>query len=209
MPVYVGANRSLTGKRVLQCVAVCCSVLHSGNIYVRTRRHGSAGLGLKVQCHAAHSECGSQQYSFAGKRVSQCVAVYRSVLQCVAVCRSELQCVAVCRSVLQRVAVCHSVLQCVAARRSMFQVCRSVFQCVAMWCSTLPCVAVCCRVLHTLNMGANSICSQVPIPISSNILLSHKFQHSFDIQSVQHTATHCNTRQSTAPHCNTLEHTFF
>jgi len=54
---------------VLQCVAVCCSVL---------------------QCVAV--EC---MYLLS---VLQCVAVCCSVLQCVAVCCSVLQCVAVCCS---------------------------------------------------------------------------------------------------------------
>jgi len=46
--------------------------------------------------------------------ISQCGAVWCSVLRCVAMCCSVLQCVAVCCSVLQCVAVCFSVLQCVA-----------------------------------------------------------------------------------------------
>ena len=69
-------------SRVLQCVAVCCSVL---------------------QCVAVLLQCVAVCYS-----VLQCVAVRCSVLQCVAVCYSVLQCVAVCCSVLQCVAVCWS-----------------------------------------------------------------------------------------------------
>jgi len=57
--------------RVLQCVAVCCSVL---------------------QCVVA---------TFHGKETNESVAVCCSVLQCVAVCCSVLQCVAVCCRVLQ------------------------------------------------------------------------------------------------------------
>ena len=30
---------------------------------------------------------------------------------------------------------------------------------------------------------------------------------SYSIDTVQHTATHCNTLQHTATHCNTLQHT--
>jgi len=59
---------------VMQCVAVCCSVLQCA-----------------LQCVAVCCN------------VLQCVAVCCSVLQCVAVCCSVRQCVAVCCSVLQRV----------------------------------------------------------------------------------------------------------
>ena len=93
---------------MLQCVAVCCSVLQC----------------VAVCCHhvttkIAHSVCCN---------VLQCVAVCCSVLQCVArvlhMCCSVLQCVVVCCSVLQCVAVCCSVLQCVT-------VCCNVLQCLA------------------------------------------------------------------------------
>jgi len=69
---------------VLQCVAVCCSVLLCVVVYCSM-----------LQCVAV---CCS---------VLQCVAVWCSVLQCVAVWCSVLQCVAVCCSVLhctQRIA---------------------------------------------------------------------------------------------------------
>jgi len=61
---------------------------------------------MHYNCQRVREVCGY------GVFVSQCVAVYCSVLQCVAVCCSVLQCVAVCCSVLQRVAACCSV--CVA-----------------------------------------------------------------------------------------------
>jgi len=64
--------------RVLQCVAVCCSVL---------------------QCVAVC--CSALQCVAVCCSVPQCVAVCYSVLQRVAVCCSVLPCVAVCGSVLQ------------------------------------------------------------------------------------------------------------
>ena len=67
---------------MLQCVAVCCSVL---------------------QCDAMR--CSVVQCIVVWCSVMQCAAVCYSVLQCVAVCCSVLQCVAVCCSVLQCVAV--------------------------------------------------------------------------------------------------------
>jgi len=174
MPIYVGANSILAGKRVLQCVAVCCvlsiyTYAHAGTVAL------VSGLRSNATLHTLNVGANSilSQVSVCCS-VSQCIAVRCSVLQCVAVCCSVLQCVVVCRSVLQHVAVCHSVLQCVAARCSMFQVCRSVFQCVAMWCSTLPCVAVCCRVLQCVAYFEYG--SQ---PYSFTGSNSHKFQYSF------------------------------
>jgi len=160
---------------VLQCVAVCCSVL---------------------QCVADTKAI--HQWCLIWNTVMStwlCVAVCHSVLQCVAVCCSVLQirrpctsdvsydiplwapgcvlqCVAVCCSVLQCVAVCcryedhipglykwrlkgktvsWSVLECVGVCWSVLRVlqcvavCCIVLQCVAVCCSVLQCVAVCCR----------------------------------------------------------------
>ena len=127
---------------VLQCVAVCCSVLRDfTNKYPCCNKHTPLFC-----CHSLRS-------------VLQGVAVYGSVLQCVAGCCSVLlslslawQCVAVCCSVLQCVAVCCSMLQCGAVEYS-------VLQCVAVGffaneshfslyyiqcCSVLQCVAGCC-----------------------------------------------------------------
>jgi len=67
---------------VLQCVAVCCSVLQCVSV-----------LPVKL-VDEAHLD-----------KMLQCVAVCCSVLQCVAVCCSVVQCVAVCCSVLQCVSV--------------------------------------------------------------------------------------------------------
>ena len=81
---------------VLQCVAVCCSVLQwhdpiSPTPYTTQQRQLLPSL-LKY---------------------SGCVAVHCSVLRCIAVCCGALQCVAVRCSALQCVAVRCSALQCV------------------------------------------------------------------------------------------------
>ena len=96
---------------VLQCAAVCCSVLQ------RVLQCVAVCVNSLDPCTKSTTCCS----------VLQCVAVCCSVLQCalthwtharrvphVAVCCSVLQCVAVCCSVLQCAAVCCSVLQCVA-----------------------------------------------------------------------------------------------
>jgi len=99
--------RIVTQSRVLQCVAVCCSVLQCVLITRWSLAHTSLGSWLKAVC------C--------------------SVLQCVAVCCSVLQCVAVCadhemksRAYVIRIVTRSRVLQCV---------CWSVLKCVAVCCS--------------------------------------------------------------------------
>ena len=75
---------------MLQCVAVCCSVLQCGDIVVSI---------LRIWCDF-----------IVGVILRWRLCVLCSVLQRVAVCCSVLQCVAVCCSVLQCVAVCCIVL---------------------------------------------------------------------------------------------------
>ena len=74
---------------MLQCAAVCCSVLQCAAVCCSV-----------LQCAAV---CCS---------VLQCAAVCCSVLQCAAVCCSVLQCAAVFCSVFQCVAVYVGVFQC-------------------------------------------------------------------------------------------------
>ena len=85
--VCVGEReRETVSVRVLQCVAVRCSVLQWGC------------MGREFVSRPS--------YVCVRERRGLCVCVCCSVLQCVAVCCSVLYCVAVCCSVLQRVAVC-------------------------------------------------------------------------------------------------------
>jgi len=83
---------------MLQCVAVCCSVLQCVAVCCSV-----------MYCFAYPLECPQREgpkalvVTFIGFNTLCC-----SVLQCVAVCCSVLQCVAVCCSVLQCVAVCCS-----------------------------------------------------------------------------------------------------
>jgi len=84
---------------VLQCVAVCCSVLQSPrqNAWMMT---------------LAPAACCS---------VLQHVAACRSVLQCAAACCTVLQRVAACCSVLQRVATCRDVEFCICWLCTLFE----------------------------------------------------------------------------------------
>ena len=82
--------------RMLQCVAVCCSVLQCVAVCCSV-----------LQCVAVC--CSVLQCAAVCCSVLQYVAVCCSVFQCVAASCNVLQCVTVCCSVLQRVAVCCSV----------------------------------------------------------------------------------------------------
>jgi len=81
---------------VLQCVAVCCSVLQCVAVSV-----GTLITPQNASHQTSHVRC-----------VCVCDVLW-CVLQCIAVC-CRVQGVTVCCSVLQCVAVCCSVLQCVA-----------------------------------------------------------------------------------------------
>jgi len=126
---------------VLQCVAVCCSVLRIPRSLLPL-----VSPLFVLQCVAAC--CSALQCVAVRCRALPCVAVCCSVLQYVAVCQGfpahfcpwYLPCsCSMCCSVLHCVAVCCSAIPCVAVRYS-------VLQCVAVCCSVLQCVAVCCSV---------------------------------------------------------------
>ena len=112
---------------MLQCAAVCCSVLQRAAVCCSV-----------LQCVAVY--CSVLQCAAVRCSVLQCAAVGCSVLQRAAVCCSVLQCAAVCCSVLQRVALTDrqlphlSLLDVLALVGSVLQrtpVCCGVLQCVA------------------------------------------------------------------------------
>jgi len=86
---------------VLQCFAVCCSVL---------------------QCVSNMNKSHMNEFGRVG------VNKWTSVVQCVVVCCSVLQCVAVCHSVLQCGAVCSSMMQCVAMSCNVLQCCHNTYE---------------------------------------------------------------------------------
>ena len=185
---------------MLQCVAVCCSMVQRAAVCCSV-----------LQCVAVFCS------------VLQCVAVCCNVLQCVAVL--QLTCVRACVSctgihvlqcVAQCVAVWCSVLQCAA-------VCCSVLQRAVAFCSVLKCVAVCCSVLQYVvvccSMLQLSECFALTAPRSlqhahcNTFTATHSFLpashhsicrntvsvlHLFNCNTLQHTATHCNTLTSTS-----------
>jgi len=154
---------------VLQCVAVCCSVL---DVCVCVQR------GNGKDHRVCLCLCCADMY------VSQYVAVCCSMLQCVAVCCVHVlglkrveerlsslsvlmlrrcECVAVCCSMLQYVAVCcmyvygfkedmGKIIESVCAGVVQMCVCciYVLHLCVAVRCGVLQCVAVCCSVLHCM-----------------------------------------------------------
>jgi len=75
-------------------------------------------------------------------------------------------------------------------------------------CGTLQhtATAILCNILHTLQQALEP--ASLPFYLSFNICtLQHAATHCNTLHTVQHTATHCNTLQHTATHCNTLQHT--
>ena len=99
---------------MLQCVAVCCSVLQCvadalkcvavrcSVLSVRCRVHYIATCNI-TNIFFFYEDIFSNRCQLHSHGTKQCVALDR---RCVAVCCSVLQCVAVCCSVLQCVAVC-------------------------------------------------------------------------------------------------------
>ena len=140
---------------VLQCVAVCCSVLWQRNIV----HYVAISTIWSLSCrHFLVVNCVLQ-------RVTACCIV----LHCVAVCCSVLQRVAACCSVLYHVALCCSVyrvylvVDCAMGRSSSdlllseraynitqeeAAVCCSVLLRDTAYCSVLQCVAICCIILY-------------------------------------------------------------
>jgi len=124
---------------VLQCLAVCCSLLRKldrgagdSERQIFLVFHDLSDSTLEAVMNDAHLQLFIQFKFLIPKKM--CVAVCCSVLQCVAVCCSVLQCVAVCCSVLQCVAACCSVLQRIVVRCSVVAV---WLQCIAVYCSAL------------------------------------------------------------------------
>ena len=123
---------------LLQCVAVCCSVLQ----YVAVLQYATALCVLVYMCCCT-------RLPLSRHVLLQSVAMCCSVLQCIVVCWSMLPCCSVLPS-------CACWCTCVAAHLylSAFSISYSprtqtlhVVQCVVECCSVLQCVAVCCSVL--------------------------------------------------------------
>jgi len=93
-----GGEDSFITRRVLRCVAVCCSVLQRVAMYCSVLRCIAVCCGVLEAMMRWHADDGEDPFG------TECV------LQCAAVCCGLLRCVAVCCGVLQRVAVCCDVL---------------------------------------------------------------------------------------------------
>jgi len=111
---------------VLQCVAVCCSVLQR-NFLVSIR-----GLCILLD---EEEKAFSSGVLCCG--VLQCVALYCNALQCAA-----FHCVLHC------VEACCSALQCVASHCSAWQRVAVQYPCVARCCSVYVSCSMCCSVLQ-------------------------------------------------------------
>jgi len=152
---------------VLQCSAVCCSVVQC----------------VAVCCSVL--QCVADIHTHSASWVLHCVADY---IHTFTVCYSVLPCVAVSCSVLQCVVVPCSALQCVAVRCSALQCVTVCCRCVAVCCRHTNTQFILkyeqptrkrCVFYNTKQstLNATDFCSQ------------HTATH---CNTLQHTATHCN-----------------
>jgi len=169
-------------RYMLQCGAVCCSVLQC----VAAMRNLNF-LGHKFENRAQRSQAhfnAKMPHNFRvrikGKLIQNHLngATQIQLLQCVALCCSVLHYVAVCCIMLQYVAVCCSlslsVMQCAVLLllpiKRKFVIFTSLgllrsdcmLQGVAVCCSVLQCVAVCCVSLFTSKANSSSFTSMGP-----------------------------------------------
>jgi len=150
---------SLTGETV-ECVAVCCSVLQCVAVCCRlwVRRwnmlHEMSHSNKTLQHTATH--CNTE---IVGETV-ECVAVVEALKRTYQPC----------------------------TRRRAATHCNTL-QHTATHCNTLQHTASHCITLQHISTHCNTL---------------HEMSHSN--KTLQHTATHCNTLQHTATHCNTLQH---
>ena len=105
---------------MLQCVAMCCSVLDSVAVCCSVQRLFEGSL------------CATESCCMASLRYACC-----SVVEYVAVCYGVSQCVAAFKDCLEGVRTSHDAW-------------RYRGTCVVVWCNVLQCVAVCCsHLLYT------------------------------------------------------------
>jgi len=126
------AGGYLAGVCVLQCVAVCCSVLQC--VTTKSKRLSGWYVFVAVYCNFVEGCCSAWWQKIRGYLASTCA------LQCVVVCCSVLQCVATRSRRLSGQFVCGAdcccMLHCVAVCGAM---CCGVWQSVAVCCSLLQC----------------------------------------------------------------------
>jgi len=122
---FFHCNSRCGKSRVLQCVAVCCSVLQCVAVCCSV-------IAFATNVFNCNSRCGKS-------RVLQCVAVCCSGLQCVAACCSVLQCNGLAwRACCVKSLMSCSAFLCAAACCTVLQ----SLQIVALWCSTLLHISV-------------------------------------------------------------------
>jgi len=164
---------------VLQCGAVCCSVLQC--VAVCWERAGVPRFsGNVMQCSAVF--CSVLQ--FVGK--GQGCPDFQAMLQCVAVCCSVLHCIAVCCSVLEN-GVGAQIL-----RRRQY----NVAACCSVWCSARCSVWCSVRCSVWCSVRCCNTLQHTATPFSL-------FSTSGQQNKATHTTTYCNTLKHTATHCNT------
>ena len=179
---------------VLQCVAVCCSVLpRIWHIYELSQsiRITTVLNWYVVEC------CSMLQSAVVCCSVLKCVAtmfvcVYTYMyiyiyMQCVVMCCSG--CYSVFCSVLQCLAVSCSILQCLAATIHTYEMHCNILRHTATHSDTSQHIGTIAAAVHT---ATHCLC---------NISLQHTVSATSQ-QNLQRSATHCNTLRYIAIHCN-------
>ena len=137
---------------MLQCVAVCCSVLQCVAVCCNVLQC--------VQCVAVHNRTSLQQvFVVALQQVRERMESVAVVSACCSMC-SVAVVVAVCRSTQPhkfgaRVSGGHAAGERASALLQFVAVCCSVVHCFVGWCIVLQCVAVCCSVLQWAAVGCS------------------------------------------------------
>jgi len=200
---------------VLQCVAVCCSVLqcdmtysyvtHDWFICMTWHVHlgdmqGVAGVRLLYSmCDKSYSYVRHNTFVYGTWCIDMCVTRkaspamafafapwMRTWYTCVAVCSSVLQCVAVCCRVLPCVAVCCSVAKWLLCNRSL----------------DTDLIHLCCSVLHFLQCVA--VCCSV-VDVGMWLILHSLLKYRLDTSMLQRGAVCCSVLQCVAVCCSVLQ----
>ena len=149
---------------VLQCVAVCCSVLVCVALCFVEVQCGAACCSV-VQ-YVSYTAC-SSHHMILSPSLPLTLQVCCSVLQCVAVCCSVLQCVAVCCSsahTFKRDLHSYSRCGCCDAGRIIHHHVLCVCVCVCVYVCVCVCVCVVCGVCSVVGGGCGMwymVCGKV------------------------------------------------
>ena len=175
-----------TGRRALQCVAVCCSVLQCVAVRIESALQCVAvRIESALQCVAVRiSTCKYySKHCNAGRCVGSGLVDILTAIQCNALDH-------MLQHTATRVLASCSLHELETGRQSHCTTLQHTASLLIAHCNALQRTATHCSTLQHTAAHCGT--------------LQHTTTH---YNTLQHTATHCNTLQHTATHCNTLQHT--